>query len=57
MPRCGATFGENIVPLGQGGTSGGFLNGGSNPTPALRATSPMEEIFKIPQHHWGRGVR
>ena len=24
MPRCGATFDENSVPLGQGGTSGGF---------------------------------
>jgi len=24
MSRCGATFEENTVPLGQGGTSGGF---------------------------------
>jgi hypothetical protein len=24
MLRCGTTFDENNVPLGQGGTSGGF---------------------------------
>jgi hypothetical protein len=28
MPRCGAAFVENNVPLGQGGTSGGFLGMG-----------------------------
>jgi len=36
MPRCGATFDESSVPLGQRGTSGGFERR-NKPTSALHA--------------------
>jgi hypothetical protein len=47
MPRCGAPFDENSVPLGQGETSGGER--GNKPPCAsrplsLRATPPREGI-------------
>jgi len=39
--RCGATFDENSVPLGQGGTSGGFERG-NKPNPVL---APLSRWF------------
>jgi hypothetical protein len=58
MPRCGATFDENSVPpLDKGGLQGGSWTR-NQPTPALRATPPMEGIFKrVPNTAGMRGVR
>jgi len=66
MPPDGATFDESSVPLGQGGTSGGFWKGTNPPrlyaTLSLRATPPTEGIFGgEPGTHslttWSHGMR
>ena len=50
MPRCGATFDENSVPLGQVGLQGeGFLNAGTNPP---RRSATASSLLKTsPSHH------
>ena len=48
MPRCGATFNNNVPPWARGDFRG-VLNAGTNPSPAHRATHRPEEIFKAPR--------
>ena len=44
MPIAASLRMKIASPLGQGGTSGGFTERQSRPTPALRATPPREGI-------------
>jgi hypothetical protein len=53
MPLCGATFNENGVPPWTRGDFRGVFGSGNQPTPALRATPPMEGIFRGALRAWG----
>jgi hypothetical protein len=47
MPSCGAAFDEIPSPLGQGGTSGGFWEGNTNP--------PRRSATAVAAHHLSDG--